>query len=134
MRKFPEMPATYRGTRMFREMPRGFTLIEWNSWHKRALIRHDACGAEFYALPYNFIARPVCRVCLDRFDSQSDVWRLRQMRAALGLSNRELSDMVNYTSGYVEKVLMGEVQPPVKMMELLEHWEKENNEDVTRNE
>lgn len=48
------------------------------------------------------------------------------MRAALGLSNRELSDMVNYTSGYVEKVLMGEVQPPVKMMELLEQWEKES--------
>lgn len=119
---------------MFREMPRGFALIEWNSWHKRALFRHDKCGAEFYASPYNFIARPVCRVCLGRYDSKSEVWRLRQMRAALSLSNRELSDMVNYTSGYVEKVLMGEVQPPVKMMELLEQWEKESNENVTRNE
>lgn len=131
--EFPKLPDTYRGTRLYREMPRGFTMTEWNGWSKRALIRHDACGAEFYALPYNFISRPHCRVCLGRYDSKSDVWRLRRMRAALGLSNRELSDMVNYASGYVEKALLGEVQPPVKMMELLEKWEKEN-EDVTRNE
>lgn len=132
MGKFPKMPDTYRGTRLFREMPRGFTLIEWNSWHKRALIRHDKCGAEFYALPYNFIARPICKVCLGRYDSKSEVWRLRQMRAALSLSNRELSDMVGYTSEYLEKALLGEVQPPVKLVELLEQWEENNN--VTRNQ
>lgn len=124
--EFPKLPTTYRGTRLYREMPRGFTMIEWNSWNERALIRHDACGAELYALPYNFIRRPICRVCLDRYDSKSDVWRLRRMRAALGLSNRKLSDMAGYTSGYIEKVLLGEVQPPVKMMELVEQWEKEN--------